>query len=58
MRLTCPWCGERDAAEFTYRGDAAAVRPGIGNDDLADHQAYIFDRANPAGRHREVESAC
>ena len=39
MRLPCPFCGERDAAEFVYRGDAAA-------DDL-----YLRD--NPAGLLRE-----
>lgn len=27
MRLTCPYCGERDHGEFTYRGDAAPKRP-------------------------------
>ena len=54
MRLTCPWCGERDGGEFTYRGDATAIRPPIDNDVVEDHQAYVFDRKNPAGPHREV----
>ena len=54
MRLQCPWCGERDAGEFTYKGDASAKRPPIESDDLAAHQAYVFDRENPAGPHREV----
>lgn len=27
MRLPCPFCGERDQAEFTYEGDAGARRP-------------------------------
>lgn len=54
MRLTCAWCGLRDAGEFTYKGDAKAVRPTI--DDLSEeaHLAYIFDRDNPAGPHEEV----
>ena len=27
MRINCPYCGERDASEFTYLGDASLVRP-------------------------------
>ncbi len=27
MRLPCPYCGERDAQEFVYRGDASPQRP-------------------------------
>ena len=27
MRITCPFCGERDLGEFTYLGDAAPQRP-------------------------------
>lgn len=27
MRINCPYCGERDASEFTYLGDASPVRP-------------------------------
>jgi len=53
MRLNCPFCGERDAGEFTFRGDATVARPPIDNDVIADHQAYVFDRKNPAGLHRE-----
>ena len=54
MRLICPWCGERDAGEFTYRGDATATRPVIGEDVLDDHLAYIYDRKNSAGDHDEI----
>ena len=59
MRLTCPWCGERDASEFTYRGDATASRPDFRTDMLDDTgrpalEAYVFDRANPAGEHVEL----
>lgn len=54
MRLTCPWCGERDAGEFTYRGDATVTRPDIDNTSIADHQAYVFDRENMAGIHHEI----
>ena len=27
MRITCPHCGERDAQEFTYLGDADRATP-------------------------------
>ncbi len=27
MRIPCPYCGERDAQEFVYRGDAVPHRP-------------------------------
>lgn len=53
MRLVCPWCGERDVSEFTYKGDASAMRPAIDNTSEKDHAAYIYDRKNPAGDHRE-----
>jgi sarcosine oxidase subunit delta len=49
MRLPCPFCGERDAAEFVYRGDAAPRRPD-GDDGVFD---YVYVRENPAGRLRE-----
>ena len=27
LRITCPWCGERDYTEFRYGGDAEKERP-------------------------------
>ena len=54
MRLPCPYCGERDAQEFVYRGDAAQQRPPA---DIATNAADMFDyvylRENPAGPIRE-----
>jgi len=47
MRISCPYCGLRDAREFTYRGDAAPVRPD--SDSAADFHDYVFLRDNPAG---------
>lgn len=47
MRIRCPLCGERDAQEFSYRGDARPVRPE--NDDLAAMVDYVHLRENPAG---------
>jgi len=54
MRLKCSWCGLRDAGEFTYKGDATAVRPPIESNDLASFESYVFDRTNLAGRHEEI----
>ena len=54
MILTCPFCGPRDHVEFTYRGDASAVRPAIDDTSMDDHKAYVFDRENPDGPHREL----
>lgn len=54
MRLICPWCGERDAGEFTYRGDASVKRPPISSSSIEEHQHYVFDRHNPAGPHQEI----
>ncbi|MBX9730813.1 MAG: sarcosine oxidase subunit delta [Sphingomonas sp.] len=45
MRLPCPFCGDRDAQEFVYRGDAWPVRPS----DDADFHDYVHLRDNPAG---------
>jgi heterotetrameric sarcosine oxidase delta subunit len=54
MRLNCPYCGLRDHQEFTYRGDATAVRPALDNQSIDEHNSYVFDRANPDGIHREL----
>ncbi len=48
MRIPCPFCGERDVAEFVYRGDASLVRPGEGADEAAFFD-YVYLRDNPAG---------
>lgn len=54
MILTCPYCGPRDHVEFTYRGDASAIRPSIESTSMESHQSYVFDRTNPDGSHQEV----
>ncbi|WP_174273105.1 sarcosine oxidase subunit delta [Sphingomonas bacterium] len=46
MRIPCPFCGERDAQEFVYRGDAAPQRP----TDDSDFHEYVYVRKNPAGQ--------
>jgi methylglutamate dehydrogenase subunit B len=58
MRLICPYCGERDAQEFVYRGDAAPVRPTVegGSSDTGGEEGffdYVYLRDNPAGPIRE-----
>ena len=49
MRIPCPYCGDRNAQEFIYRGDADPVRPD-GEDGF---DTYLHIRRNPAGRMRE-----
>lgn len=62
MRLTCPYCGERDRAEFHYRGDAAPQRPPLrqlrrGETALSPPAGmfdYVYIRENVPGRMREL----
>ena len=55
MRIECPFCGERDVAEFTYLGDAAFRRPPPDAPDLAArYYEAVYLRENPAGAHREL----
>jgi sarcosine oxidase subunit delta len=50
MRLPCPFCGDRDAQEFVYRGDAGPRRP----ESEDGFHAYVHLRDNPAGPLREL----
>jgi sarcosine oxidase subunit delta len=52
LRITCPWCGERDETEFRYRGDATKTRPPA-DADVAAFSAYVFERDNACGWHTE-----
>ncbi len=55
MRIECPFCGERDLSEFTYRGavgDSAASTAAARL--LEPHVATVYLRSNPAGAHREL----
>jgi sarcosine oxidase subunit delta len=55
MRITCPYCGERDVREFAYHGDAAPVRPDPSAPDaLARFTDYVYLRENPAGAIEEL----
>jgi sarcosine oxidase subunit delta len=53
MRIHCPYCGERDAHEFVYRGDAAPVRPASGADGEEAMFDYLYLRDNVAGEMAE-----
>jgi methylglutamate dehydrogenase subunit B len=54
MRITCPHCGPRDVQEFTYLGDARPKRPEGPDATEAAMFDYVYQRDNPAGRHREL----
>ena len=49
MLITCPYCGPRDVAEYTYQGDGNRERPQPASQDLDAWNAYVYDRLNPAG---------
>lgn len=51
-RIACPFCGERDEAEFRYRGDATVARPAADAGEAA-FVAYVYERGNPRGWHVE-----
>ena len=56
MRIPCPFCGLRDAAEFSYLGDATLRRPdtAVGGAEIdAALFDYVYLRDNPAGPLRE-----
>lgn len=54
MIITCPWCGDRDAQEFTYQGDGNVMRPPMSETRIEPFEAYVYDRENPAGPHKEL----
>jgi sarcosine oxidase subunit delta len=54
MRIPCPLCGERDAREFSYLGDAGVKRPDPASVDASRAFVdYVYLRDNPAGPMRE-----
>ena len=54
MLIRCPYCGPRDVSEFTYQGDGNRTRPDFASIDQDAWNAYVYDRANPAGAHWEI----
>jgi sarcosine oxidase subunit delta len=56
MRITCPYCGERDSEEFSVQGEVAGPRPrpsDYGDADVKAFHAYVHLRANDFGLTRE-----
>ncbi|MEK1854924.1 MAG: sarcosine oxidase subunit delta [Phyllobacterium sp.] len=53
MIIKCPYCGPRDVIEFTYQGDATRKRPEPASADRDVWNAYVYERTNPSGSHRE-----
>ncbi len=55
MRIPCPYCGERDAHEFAYLGDASVKRPDTARNDAVEaFYEYVYLRDNPAGPFEEL----
>ena len=54
MRIFCPNCGERDSREFTYKGDAVALRRPARDAGDAVWNDYLHNRDNPAGPTNEL----
>ncbi len=56
MLIPHPLLGLRDAQEFTYLGDVSLLnRPdGMARGAEAAFAAYVYERENPAGLHREL----
>jgi heterotetrameric sarcosine oxidase delta subunit len=56
MRITCPYCGDRDSEEFSIQGEVAGPRPSAQSGDAADiaaFHAYVHLRANDFGLTKE-----
>lgn len=56
MRITCPYCGQRDTEEFSIKGEVAPPRPAPSTFDAADIKAfhhYVHLRANDFGLTKE-----
>ena len=54
MRITCPYCGERDFQEFTYLGaDIERPEPNAPDSENAFFD-YVYMRENPAGPFAEL----
>ena len=54
MRIPCPYCGLRDASEFTYGEDGNVVRPDPEKDNEQAWTDYVYQRTNPRGPHNEL----
>jgi len=54
LLVNCPWCGQRDEAEFSYGGEAHIVRP-LDPAALSDAEwaEYLFMQSNTKGKFLE-----
>lgn len=52
LRISCPYCGVRDGAEYAFGGPTHIVRPAFGAND-SEWTDYLFNRDNPQGLHYE-----
>jgi len=52
LRISCPYCGERDELEFTFGGPSHVTRPAFDVTDAV-WADYLFNRENPKGIHFE-----
>ena len=46
--LPCPYCGQRNVAEFRYVGEVS-TRPDPNETGIEEWRAYLYTRNNPAG---------
>jgi sarcosine oxidase subunit delta len=46
--LPCPYCGQRNVAEFRYVGEVS-TRPDPNETGIEEWRAFLYVRANPAG---------
>ena len=54
MRIPCPNCGDRNAQEFRYRGDAVGVNRPAPDASIEDWDNFVHLRENPAGITKEL----
>jgi sarcosine oxidase subunit delta len=54
MRVTCPFCGERDRREFTVQGDDTSLARPDRDAPGEDWHAYVHLRDNLPGPIREM----
>ncbi len=52
LRISCPFCGERDELEFSFGGESHITRPTPAANDAV-WSDYLFNRDNPKGVHYE-----
>ena len=52
LQIPCPYCGNRDEAEFHFGGEAHLTRPEPEASDK-EWSDYLFNRTNPKGTHYE-----